>query len=200
MMIEAPALVFLDIDKNDGIKNPFNLVKDLYPYVDEIPAFVALSNSKRKAYDVIKNDFKDYLLKPVSHFEFRKFLVKYSKEWAKKNHGKICLKSYSDYQIIDLNDVLYLQADNNTTDFYLIQNRKVTAFKTLKLFEFALPSNFLRIHNSYIINVRHISRINFARSLIFLDDNSLSIPFSRSYRTRVDQIKNNYSSPLAIVS
>ena len=200
IMTKAPAIVFLDIDKKEEIKDPFNLVKELYPYVDDIPAFVALSNSRRKAYDAFKYDFKDYLLKPLNQFEFRKFLTKYSKSHLKNNTGKICLKSYSDYQIIDLHDVLYLQADNNTTDFYLLQNRKITAFKTLKLFASALPANFVRIHNSYIVNVRHISRISFAKSIIYLNESSFHIPFSRSYRSRVDQVKDEYSTPLAIVS
>lgn len=196
---EAPSIVFLDIDKKGEVKNPFDLVKELYLYLDHVPSFVALSDSKRKAYDVIKYDFIDYLLKPINPLEFRKFLTKYIKIHSKKESGKICLKSYSDYQIIDLNEVLYLHADNNTTDFFLLHGRKTTAFKTLKHYQSVLPPNFLRVHNSYVINIEHISRINFAKSLIALGESSTQIPFSRSYRNQVDRLKEVYS-PLSIVS
>ena len=66
----------------------------------------------------------------------------------------ICVKSYGDYRYIDSNDVLYLEADNNSTDIHLNNGEMITAFKTLKHFENTLPnSQFLRIHNSYMINI-----------------------------------------------
>lgn len=197
---ESPSLVFLDVDKKGEVKDPFNFVKELYLYLSPVPSFVAVSNSKRKAYEVIKHDFVDYLLKPINQLEFRKFLTKYDKLYGKEDSAKICLKSYSDYQIIDLNEILYLQADNNTTDFYLSDNRKTTAFKTLKHFQNVLPSNFLRVHHSYIINTNHITRINFAKGIIVVGGKSANIPFSRTYRNEVDHLKDSYYSHLSIVS
>ncbi|MBZ9731167.1 LytTR family DNA-binding domain-containing protein [Salegentibacter sp. JZCK2] len=193
---DPPSVVFLDIDNKRGLRNAFELVKELYPYLHELPSFVAISSSKRKAYDVIKNDFIDYLLKPLSLPELRKCLMKFKKQNQTKEPDKLCLKSYSDYQFIEMDEILYLMADNNTTDFFLKQDRKVTAYKTLKHFENLLPKNFLRIHKSYIVNTRQITRINFGKSLIVLRGKSPDIPFSKSFKPQVINLKERfYFSP-----
>lgn len=101
---------------------------------------------------------------------------------------QICIKSYGDYQFIPLKDVVYLQADNNTTDFYLRNGKKLTAYKTLKHYENNLPSFFYRIHNSYIVNSFHVSRINTGKSLCYLDNNEVSVSFSKTFKENIDTI------------
>ncbi|WP_420845211.1 LytTR family transcriptional regulator DNA-binding domain-containing protein [Maribacter litopenaei] len=39
----------------------------------------------------------------------------------------------------------------------------VNAFKTLKTFEKQLPQNFIRIHQSYIVNTNYVSESTLAR-------------------------------------
>ena len=81
----------------------------------------------------------------------------------------ICVKSYGDYRYIDSDDVLYFEADNNSTDIHLNNGEMITAFKTLKHFETVLPSlQFLRIHNSYIINVNQVSRIHTGNTVCYI--------------------------------
>lgn len=101
---------------------------------------------------------------------------------------QICIKSYGDYQFIPLKDVVYLQADNNTTDFYLQNGKKLTAYKTLKHYENNLPSFFYRIHNSYIVNSNYVSRINTGKSLCYLDNNEVSVSFSKTFKESIDTI------------
>lgn len=48
---------------------------------------------------------------------------------------KVCFKSYSDYHFLNNDEVNYLKADNNTTDIYLTNGTKLTAFDNLKYFE-----------------------------------------------------------------
>lgn len=194
-----PSIVFLDIDKKSGIKNPFNFVHELHQFLEELPAFVAVSSSKTSAYDVLKNNFQDYLLKPIDLYELRKCIMKYEKMCYKSNAKKICVRSYSDYRFLNLDDILFLKADNNTTDFHLIGDRKITAYKTLKIFEEKLPLMYLRVHHSYIVNTNKIIRINYGKSLIALESGP-DIPFSRSYRSQVEQLKDRFSSSLSLVS
>lgn len=189
---EPPSIIFLDVDKKGSFGDPFIFVKELHPYLNELPSFIALSSSKRRAYDVIKNSFLDYLLKPISIMDLRKCLMKFKKQTHLLGSERICLKSYSDYQFIDLDDIIYLMADNNTTDFFLLNDRKVSAYKTLKHFGSLLPHNFLRIHKSYIINTQHITRINFGKSWIALRGKSENIPFSRSYKPQIAQLKERF--------
>lgn len=101
----------------------------------------------------------------------------------------ICVKSYGDYRYIDSTDVLYFEADNNSTDIHLNNGEMITAFKTLKHFETVLPSSqFLRIHNSYIINVNQVSRIHTGNTVCYIKNSTTKLPFSKSYKENVDLI------------
>ena len=101
---------------------------------------------------------------------------------------QICIKSYGDYQFISLKDVVYLEADNNTTDFYLLNGKKLSAYKTLKHYENNLPSFFYRIHNSYIVNSNYVSRINTGKQLCYLNNNEVSVSFSKTFKDNIDTI------------
>ena len=102
----------------------------------------------------------------------------------------LCLQSYKDYQYLDTSEILYLQADNNATDFVMKDGRRISAFKTLKTFESQLPENFVRIHQSYILNRDYISRIHYGKNRCFLKFAKTELPFSRGYRTNVDSLKD----------
>lgn len=100
----------------------------------------------------------------------------------------ICVKSYGDYRYIDAKDIAYLQADNNSTDIHLNGGEMITAFKTLKHFEGILKYPFVRIHNSYIVNVDFISRIHTGNTVCHIKNSTTKLPFSKSYKENVDAI------------
>ena len=102
--------------------------------------------------------------------------------------AKISIKSNGDYHFINPNDIIYLKADNNTTDFYLKNEKVISAFKTLKHYEQLLPFYFFRIHHSYLINIDYVSRINLGKCNCYLDNNEIIVPFSRTYKDNIDAI------------
>jgi len=109
----------------------------------------------------------------------------------------ICVKSYGDYRFVEAKDICYLQADNNSTDIHLYNGEMITAFKTLKHFENVLSSPFVRIHNSYIVNIDYVSRIHTGNSVCYIKNTTTKLPFSKSYKENVDAIissitKGNY--------
>ncbi len=186
---EQPNLIFINLD---GGYNAFDFVNDLYKYIKEIPKVVGLSTHKEFAYLSIKNNFFDYLLKPLNQFELRKSISRLSIQ-ENSVSDKLCLKSYKDYRFIDLDEILFLKADNNTTDFFMNDGNVISAYKTLKFFEDSLPQNFTRIHHSYIINQNFVSRIHFGKSECSLKKNDYQIPFSRSYRNNVVYLEKRLS-------
>ena len=106
----------------------------------------------------------------------------------------ICIKSYGDYRYIDAKDICYFQADNNSTDIHLNNGEMVTAFKTLKHFEGILSHPFIRIHNSYIVNRNHISRIHTGNAVCYIKKTPIKLPFSKSYKGNVDLIISDFSN------
>lgn len=105
----------------------------------------------------------------------------------------ICVKSYGDYRFIEAKDICYLQADNNSTDIHLFNGEMITAFKTLKHFESVLESPFVRIHNSYIVNIDYVSRIHTGNAVCYIKNTTTKLPFSKSYKENVDAILNSIS-------
>jgi len=184
-----PMLVFIEVSpksKKNGLS--LSIITELHQYIDNLPYFIVTTTTTKYAFDAIKAGVSDYLLKPLNRFELRKTLLRFEKTSPVASRDTICIKSYGDYQFISLNDIVYLKADNNTTDFHLQNGKKLTAYKTLKHYEVNLPFFFFRIHNSYIVNSNYITRINTGKSLCYLNNSDLSVSFSKTFKDNIDAI------------
>ncbi|WP_395053603.1 LytTR family transcriptional regulator DNA-binding domain-containing protein [Flavobacterium sp.] len=106
----------------------------------------------------------------------------------------ICVKSYGDYRYIEAKDICYLQADNNSTDIHLNSGEMITAFKTLKHFEGVMTYPFVRIHNSYIVNIDFISRIHTGNTVCHIKNTTTKLPFSKSYKENIDAVITTIAS------
>lgn len=188
----SPDVVFLNL--NGDAKEYFQMVKELYQYINDIPVLIGISKSKQFAYDAIKNNFFDYWLMPYNEFDIRKSLLRLKKQMpAPAEPETLILKSYQDFQYLNTNDILYLQADNNTTEFFMKDGSVINAYKTLKTYESRLPKNFMRIHQSYMVNTDYISRISYGKAICTLKVRKLQLPFSKSYRSNIDSLKKALS-------
>ncbi|WP_348799127.1 LytR/AlgR family response regulator transcription factor [Flavobacterium adhaerens] len=214
-----PKLVFLEIDPTDKNSNlSLQLINGLLMYLKELPKIVITTKKKDFAFDCIKYEVIDYLLKPILVIDFVKLIHKLNKtstedevllvqssslkekqslESESKNPKKsfiLCVKSYGDHRYIDSDEICYFQADNNSTDIHLKSGEMITAFKTLKHFESVLTNPFVRIHNSYIVNRNYISRIHTGNSLCYIKKTTIKLPFSKSYKTNIDFIIGEFAN------
>ncbi|MGB5553389.1 MAG: LytTR family transcriptional regulator DNA-binding domain-containing protein [Flavobacteriaceae bacterium] len=184
----------LIINLNENAAEYFQMVIELHLYINDLPLIIGISKTKAYAYDAIKNGFFDYWLQPYNEFDIRKSILRLKKHMPKKiEPNTLCLKSYSDFQYLDTNDILYLKADNNTTEFIMKDGTVNNAFKTLKTFEDQLPKNFVRIHQSYIVNTDYISRINYGKNICSLRDVRKQLPFSKGYSGNIEDLKKMLS-------
>ena len=188
---ETPDLVFFNID--NVIENPFKLAQELNLFNDDFPVFIAISSSKDKGYEVIKNGFFDFLLNPLTELEIRKTVLKVLKKIPAQSRKNICLKSYKDYQYLKTDEIQFLKADNNNTDFYMSDGNIISAFKTLKTFEDILPNNFHRIHKSYIINKNYVSRIQYGKFICTIKRNNYEVPFTKTYIGNIESMNKDLS-------
>jgi hypothetical protein len=77
----------------------------------------------------------------------------------KNGHTRIAIPSIEGLQFIEVNDIIYLQAESNYTFIYLRFSTRLTVSKTLKDFEELMPSQiFIRIHHSCLINKNHVQK------------------------------------------
>ncbi len=215
-----PQLLLLSLNFNDKQNQlTFDFIDMLYKCLITMPKVVVVSDTKELAYEAINYQVAGYLLKPLKRIDFHKLIHILLKNQLQSkiqqsiaridNSGEVsylspgnqaegalllCVKSYGDYRYIRANEVVYFKADNNSTDIYLHSGEMVTAFKTLKHFEGLLKEPFYRIHNSYLINSNFLLRIHLGSRSCTLRNSAKKIPFSKSYRTNIDNIIAKFSN------
>lgn len=147
----------------------------------------------------------DYLLKPLDRQDLKEALLKVQKleanarlneayklllENLQAGNSRLAISHQNGYDIVETDDILWLEADVNYTTIHLKSKRNVTVAKTLRVFEDSLdPANFFRISRGAIVNVDSIIRLNRSAPLsVTLCDQS-TLPVSDS---RKDEFLNLY--------
>ena len=183
-----PQLVLVSIPAKKD-ENTFTLknIAELYQYAESIPYFISIHKTDKDALEAIQSGVSDYIMGNINISQLGKSLFKFEKRTPANTVNSICIKSHSDYQFVPLQDVVFLKADNNTTDIKLHNGKIINAYKTLKHFENTLPFYFLRIHKSYVVNIHYVSRIHFSKSKCYVNYNEI-LPFSTNYRDNIDAI------------
>ena len=114
--------------------------------------------------------------------------------------NSLCLSAHDELYIIDLDKVLYLEADDHYTDVhYASGTHFLVPFGLVKI-EARLAEmpdarlHILRLGRKYIVNIRRIFRINTIKELLYLatdDDNSVSLHISKPVlRSLIELIKS----------
>jgi len=98
----------------------------------------------------------------------------------------ILLKDSKKTHKVFLSDIKYIESDGDYIRFYL-HNRKIMVRGSLSSMEVSLPpSLFLRIHNSYMINLKKVN----ALTVYSVEIDSTALPISRSHKEKVLKILN----------
>ncbi len=94
------------------------------------------------------------------------------------DYGRLVINGVSERRILKFEDILFLQAESNYTTIHTKEG-KVTVSKTLKSFTERINGLFIRVHQSYIVNLMHISSYHLNQKTLDLAG-SYKIPVSRS--------------------
>lgn len=143
---KIPFLFLTALTENINFRKGMNLGADDYifkPY-DSEKLLLVIKNRLDK-FDFIKSISKE-LNEEKLHFDrLEKVLIKFGN------------KSFP----LDLEKIVYLNADRQYTNVFTSVPKKYVIKKSLKEWESLLPKNkFIRIHRSFIVNVNYIISIN----------------------------------------
>ena len=178
--LETIDLVFLDINMPDV--NGIQLLQTL-PVKPMVIFTTAYSNYAVESYDL---NAVDYLLKPIT---FERFLAAVNKAMALKasksgvnikedDSSSIFVKSGPQTYQIKVNDILYLEKDGNYITIFL-KDRSILVRENMgDIFDLVPPVDFIRVHKSYVVAIRHISMIEVHQLII----NGTKIPIGSTYR------------------
>lgn len=173
---EKADLIFLDINMPEI--SGLQLVQTLSPR-PLIIFTTAYSNYAVESYDL---DAVDYLLKPIS---FERFLIAVNKAAASLvkntslNDGEtIFIKSGPQIYQLKLADILYLEKDGNYITVHLRDKHILIRENMADIFDILPAADFVRVHKSYVVAIRHISLIEVHQLII----NGNKIPIGSTYR------------------
>lgn len=144
------------------------------------------------ALQAIKESAVDYILKPVDEEELEVSVQKVISHQFKmqnvtvrEDSGKISIPVDNELIFLNPKQIIYCKSDGNYTKIFMSSGETFFISKTLKYIEDLLPSKrFLRIHQSYLINLMKIIAFNRSSNYITLD-NKEKIPVSRSKRSNL---------------
>jgi two-component system, LytTR family, response regulator len=171
-------IIFLDISmpKEDGFAFLRTIPRENY-------AIIFVTAYQEYALRALKASAIDYLLKPVNLSELREAIskaiqyheIRQGREEVKKVYQeslnvlhenihsgdkpitKITVAGQFGFQLINVADIMYMEADSNYTIMHLSSLNKIVATRTMGDFERIINSSeFFRIHKSIIINMNFL--------------------------------------------
>ncbi|MEZ5012941.1 MAG: LytTR family DNA-binding domain-containing protein [Chitinophagales bacterium] len=188
----SPGAIFLDIHMPE--LNGFDMLSSLNT-IDF--AIVFVTAHKDYGIQAVKSGATDYILKPIVVKELQQAVLKIvdyhgQKQATDTNRPeRITLSHTKGFTIVDMKDIVRLEADNNYTRVYTIENKMYVVSKPLKAFEDSLHGDiFFRVHRSHIINLNHVRELlrEDGGTLVLADESRILLPKSR-YNEFVEAMK-----------
>lgn len=187
-------LLFLDV-KMPG-RDGFSLFDRLEEKDFEVVFITAHGDFAIKAF---KHGACDYLLKPLDKAEFKQAL---ERAWARRERelktrdleqqaqhgttaaGRLQVSQQSGIVSVELKHILYLKADNTSTNIYMDDGRMIHSSRSLQHYESVLdPRRFTRLHKSHMVNLLQVKAYNNEDEKKVILSNGAELNISR-YRLR----------------
>lgn len=177
-------LLFLDINMPEisGISFAKSINKDIKIIFTTAYRDYAVEGFELKAVD--------YLLKPISFDRLLKALNTYFEIYSSDNDDGKKQAETNDFMFvrsdrrmvkIDFESIVYIESYSDYIKIHL-ENETIVTRETISATEAKLPKHqFIRIHRSYIISIKHIS--SFSNEEVVINNKSFTI--SRSYKKDV---------------
>jgi two-component system LytT family response regulator len=189
-MIDA---IFIDINMPD--LNGMDFVRSL----SAPPIVVFTTAYSEYAVEGFKVDAVDYLLKPFGFDDFKRAAMKVKKQYDLQNSQPTMVSSpdeddalflKTDYKVVRVNvsEIRYVEGMSEYLKIHFEERKPIVVLLSMKKLEERLPDYFMRIHRSYIINLKCIQEVN--KNRVILDADTY-LPIGDFYREAFDQYLNS---------
>jgi two-component system, LytTR family, response regulator len=180
-------LILLDIEM------PYESGMDMFQKLTSKPMVIFITSQTKHAIKAFEIDAIDYIVKPVDlkrlveatdKVERRLASVKGRSHKADTVDEFIFIKKNRETFKLLYSNIIFIEGSSSYITYHTIDG-KITTTGILKQIESELdPEVFVRVHRSYIINIRKVTKIN-SQELKVRD---VSVPLSRKYKKKVSEI------------
>lgn len=198
-----PDLVFLDIQMPG--KSGFDLLRGLDDHSFEIIFVTAFDKYGIQA---VKFAAIDYLLKPIDVEELKEAVRKVVQRASRKHHNpqlenliqllngrhdrrlhRIALQGSKETRFVEPEKIIRCEASNNYTAFYLADGTRIVTSRPIFEYEELLKEyDFVRPHQSHLINKRFIRSWVKEDGGFLLLENEFQVPVSRAKREEMKRL------------
>ncbi|MBA2406717.1 MAG: response regulator [Chitinophagales bacterium] len=205
-----PDIIFLDIQMPylNGLEVLDKLEDEYFPVIIIISAY---DNYALKAFE---SDAIDYLVKPFTDERFKKSLDKAKRLCKDASHQfkptnssiaqltemikrvfydeqeiVLSIKDNAKISVVQSSDILYIESAGNYVSVF-IHGKKFLHKETLQSLEDRLPTSFLRIHKSVIVNSTYITELHslYNGDYIIKLKTGQELRLSRNYRKNIQHL------------
>jgi DNA-binding LytR/AlgR family response regulator len=188
---QKPDILITDIQLS-GRKSGIDLAKKIREFSSIPIIFLTSYNDKTTIDDARDARPNAYLIKPFNREELYSAI-----EIAIMNHKPVettineprfhFIKIKEAFEKIEEAEMVYVNSDHVYLEIHMKNKRRIVIRKSLTEFMTALSPDFIRIHKSYAVNFRHVSKIS--SQSVFIDE--LEIPIGKSYKNELIKTMQN---------
>lgn len=129
---------------------------------------VFMATHQDYAIKAIKQDADDFLQKPIDAGELVISMNKAQEHFDKpksaafvKSSPTLPVNTQAGIFLLNKEDIIYIKADGRYSELYYRDEQRYSVCKNIGLYEGELRNDFFfRVHKSYLVNCRHIIKIN----------------------------------------
>lgn len=126
------------------------------------------------------NELLELITKAITLLLERRAVIAKNKIIEIKRAKIIAIPSIDSIDLIEIADILYLEADGRYTIFYLLTGTTIISSRNLGDYESQLdPDIFFRIHYKYIVNIKMVKSINKASGNYCEIKNGKELPIAK---------------------
>ena len=132
----------------------------------------------------------DYLPKPITFEKIEETVIRLFNDAT--NNSNRYLKLASKNMLINEDDIYYIKKDGMRTIF-ISPDQSYEIYNSFSKIQNSLPSNFIRCHKSYIVNINKISDIRININKIYFKNN-ISCSIGPKYKNNLLEVINNHGN------
>ncbi|MGV3667928.1 MAG: LytR/AlgR family response regulator transcription factor [Leptospira bouyouniensis] len=147
-------LLFLDLNLDGDIG--FDLLRET-----SAASFITIitSGNIQEAIRAFEFGVLDFVPKPISKERIEKALKKYYSNSGQNKTKYIGVKEEQNLKLVASKNILYIEADDKRVKIFQKNGEVHLHNKSLEFVSKILPSNFIRIHRSFLVNLKCIKQI-----------------------------------------
>lgn len=150
-------IILMDIDLGKG-KDGLATSRELRTRDDEV-LLLFMTNLAQYAIAGYQVEAFDYMVKPISYWDFKGRLTKAVDRFEKKHKTKVLINGYDNKVVVEASDIYYIEIDNHLL-IYHTKNGDYSTYGSLKeaTKEFQ-PFGFSKCSSSFLVNLAYVQKV-----------------------------------------